>query len=148
MQAGMIVSNEPGYYEDGGFGIRIENLLTVREAATPFKFGGLPYLSFERLTLVPLQRKLMDLQVRLQGSGRSPGALNPELLLWNGLVPSFVQYVPLRVLDVGANHGVRANWVHRYIQDIGYSVYMLLQTQDRIGYSDPVSAAACGIQVC
>ena len=29
---GMILSNEPGYYEDGGFGIRIENLLVVREA--------------------------------------------------------------------------------------------------------------------
>lgn len=72
MQAGMIVSNEPGYYEDGGFGIRIENLLIVREAATAFNFGGGPYLSFERLTLVPLQRKLMDLQVRLCGSGRSP----------------------------------------------------------------------------
>ena len=63
MQAGMIVSNEPGYYEDGGFGIRIENLLIARKADTPFTFGGLPYVSFERLTLVPMQRKLMELQV-------------------------------------------------------------------------------------
>ena len=64
MQAGMVVSNEPGYYEEGAFGIRIENLVAAREAETPFKFGDVPYLSFERLTLVPLQRKLMDLQVR------------------------------------------------------------------------------------
>ena len=63
MQAGMIVSNEPGYYEDGAFGIRIENLLIARQADTAFQFGGLPYVSFERLTLVPLQRKLMDLKV-------------------------------------------------------------------------------------
>ena len=59
----MIVSNEPGYYEDGSFGIRIENLLIAGEAETPFNFGEVPYLSFERLTLVPLQRKMMDLQV-------------------------------------------------------------------------------------
>jgi Xaa-Pro aminopeptidase len=32
LQAGMIVSNEPGYYEDGNFGVRIENLLTIKEA--------------------------------------------------------------------------------------------------------------------
>jgi Xaa-Pro aminopeptidase len=31
LQAGMIVSNEPGYYEDGNFGVRIENLLTIKE---------------------------------------------------------------------------------------------------------------------
>jgi len=64
MQAGMVVSNEPGYYEEGAFGIRIENLVAAREADTPFKFGDVPYLSFERLTQVPFQRKLMDLQVR------------------------------------------------------------------------------------
>lgn len=71
MQAGMIVSNEPGYYEDGVFGIRIENLLIARQAETAFQFGGLPYLSFERLTLVPLQRKLMDVQ-----------ALTPTEVAW------------------------------------------------------------------
>ena len=60
----MIVSNEPGYYEDGAFGIRIENLLIAKQAETPFTFGGLPYVSFERLTLVPMQRKLMDLKVQ------------------------------------------------------------------------------------
>ena len=59
----MVVSNEPGYYEEGAFGIRIENLVAAREAETPFKFGDVPYLSFERLTQVPFQRKLMDLQV-------------------------------------------------------------------------------------
>eukprot|EP00951_Prasinocladus_malaysianus_P031015 scaffold294925_cov50-Prasinocladus_malaysianus.AAC.1 len=37
---GMIVSNEPGYYEDGAFGIRIENLMKVVQADTPFQFGG------------------------------------------------------------------------------------------------------------
>lgn len=38
-QVGMICSNEPGYYEDGGFGIRVENLLAIQEADTEFRCG-------------------------------------------------------------------------------------------------------------
>ena len=52
-----------GYYEDGEFGIRIENLLVIKEAETPFRFGDAPYLNFERLTMCPLQRKMIDLEV-------------------------------------------------------------------------------------
>jgi Xaa-Pro aminopeptidase len=50
---GMIVSNEPGYYEPGNFGIRIENLLEVAERPNG-------YLGFRRLTYIPMQEKLMD----------------------------------------------------------------------------------------
>ena len=53
--AGMIVSNEPGYYEPGGFGIRIENLLLVREDPD---FPEM--LSFETLTFAPIDRRLID----------------------------------------------------------------------------------------
>lgn len=60
LQRGMIVSNEPGYYEDRSFGIRIENLLYVREKNVPNNFGGISYLGFERLTFVPIQIKLVD----------------------------------------------------------------------------------------
>lgn len=63
LMAGMIVSNEPGYYEDNAFGIRIENLLHIKEAETPFKFGGQKYFDFERLTLIPLQRKMINIGV-------------------------------------------------------------------------------------
>lgn len=59
LTAGMIVSNEPGYYEDNAFGIRIENLLHIKEADTPFKFGDQSYFGFERLTMIPLQRKMI-----------------------------------------------------------------------------------------
>ncbi|GJZ06156.1 probable Xaa-Pro aminopeptidase P [Tanacetum coccineum] len=58
---GMIVSNEPGYYEDHAFGIRIENLLYVKEIDTPNRFGGITYIGFEKLTFVPIQTKLVDL---------------------------------------------------------------------------------------
>jgi Xaa-Pro aminopeptidase len=59
MQAGMVVSNEPGYYQDGAWGIRIENLLAVREAPTPARFGGVTFLCFERLTMVPMQAAML-----------------------------------------------------------------------------------------
>lgn len=47
---------EPGYYEDGSFGIRLENVLIVNEADTKFNFGSKGYLSFEHITWV--SRKL------------------------------------------------------------------------------------------
>ncbi|KAF9607623.1 hypothetical protein IFM89_037551 [Coptis chinensis] len=63
LQKGMVVSNEPGYYEDHSFGIRIENLLFVKEANTPNRYGGIGYLGFEKLTYVPIQSKLVDLSL-------------------------------------------------------------------------------------
>ena len=56
----MVLSNEPGYYEDGSFGIRIENLVWVSKAETDKEFGDKEYLRFNDLTLVPIQKKLMD----------------------------------------------------------------------------------------
>ncbi len=52
---GMVVSNEPGYYEPGAFGIRIENLLLVREDPD---FPDM--MSFETLTFAPIDRRLID----------------------------------------------------------------------------------------
>ncbi|KAK4273461.1 hypothetical protein QN277_021858 [Acacia crassicarpa] len=63
LQEGMVVSNEPGYYEDYSFGIRIENLLYVRVMETPNRYGGIQYLGFEKLTFVPIQIKLVDLSL-------------------------------------------------------------------------------------
>lgn len=63
LEVGMVVSNEPGFYLDGSFGIRIENLLEVVEKATANRFGGKKYLGFEPLTLVPLQRRLVDVSL-------------------------------------------------------------------------------------
>lgn len=52
LQANHVLSNEPGYYEDGKFGIRIENLVVVQPAKTAYQFGGVKYLRFETLTMV------------------------------------------------------------------------------------------------
>ena len=58
----MVCSNEPGYYEDGAFGVRIENLFIVREADTEFRFGGMSYYGSERLTVCPIQKKMMAVE--------------------------------------------------------------------------------------
>jgi Xaa-Pro aminopeptidase len=56
---GMILSNEPGYYLPGAYGIRIENLLLVQEAATR-PDQQKPFLDFETLTLAPYAQALIE----------------------------------------------------------------------------------------
>lgn len=55
---GMILSNEPGYYRPGSFGIRIENLVYVREAEE-IEGGDIAMLGFETLTFCPIDRSLI-----------------------------------------------------------------------------------------
>ena len=72
LQPGMILSNEPGYYREGAFGIRIENLLVVREA--PALAGGDAHremLCWETLSFAPIDRRLID-----------PGLLTPDARAW------------------------------------------------------------------
>eukprot|EP01038_Epipyxis_sp_PR26KG_P007198 gene7198-9823_t len=63
LQPGMIVSNEPGYYENNNFGIRIENLLIVVEKPELGSYAGRNFLGFERLTHIPIQKKLLDVSL-------------------------------------------------------------------------------------
>jgi len=62
LRPGMIVSNEPGYYKTGAFGIRIENLQVVT-AAKPIPGGDRPMLGFETLTLAPIDRRLIAVEM-------------------------------------------------------------------------------------
>ena len=59
LQPGMILSNEPGYYKQGHYGIRIENLLLV-SPPTKIKGGDRAMLGFETLTWAPIDRALVD----------------------------------------------------------------------------------------
>jgi Xaa-Pro aminopeptidase len=63
LSVGNVVSDEPGYYEDGKFGIRIENMIMVKEVETKHKFGDKPYLGFEGVTMTPHCRKLVDMSL-------------------------------------------------------------------------------------
>jgi len=72
LEPGMIVSDEPGHYREGAWGIRFENLVAVIEA--PAVAGGDPgraMLAFETLTLAPFDRRLID-----------AGALDPGERAW------------------------------------------------------------------
>ena len=59
LRSGMIVSNEPGYYKAGEYGIRIENLVLVGEPRG-VPDGEIEMLGFETLTLCPIDRRLID----------------------------------------------------------------------------------------
>ncbi len=59
LQEGMICSNEPGYYKEGGFGIRIENLIIVTEAKK-VPGGERPLHGFETITLAPIDLNLVE----------------------------------------------------------------------------------------
>jgi len=61
LQANMIVTIEPGFYEDNKFGIRIENCVRTVKANTKYHYASnVEFLTFEPLTYVPIQRELID----------------------------------------------------------------------------------------
>ena len=59
LETGMILSNEPGYYREGAFGIRLENLIVVQPAPALPGGDAREQLCFETLTFVPLDRRLI-----------------------------------------------------------------------------------------
>nr|WP_315381082.1 aminopeptidase P family protein [uncultured Sphingomonas sp.] len=69
LRAGMFLSNEPGYYKAGEYGIRIENLVHIVERDIPG--GDKPMLAFETLTFAPIERSLI-----------LPELLSPEERAW------------------------------------------------------------------
>ncbi len=71
LKEGMIVSNEPGYYREGDFGIRTENLIAVITAPKIAGADKREMLAFETLTYVPFDRRLIDVN-----------RLSPQEILW------------------------------------------------------------------
>ena len=96
LQAGMVLSNEPGYYEKNWGGIRLENLYLIQKVdSLPEHPSGNGWLGFEALTLVPFDRNLIDRNLlsaeeliwldgyhRLVFSKISPMLEHPEDLQW------------------------------------------------------------------
>jgi Xaa-Pro aminopeptidase len=70
LEPGMILSDEPGYYKPGEYGIRIENLVVVTPASD-IPGGDRPMLGFETLTLAPIDRRLIE-----------PALLSPAEVAW------------------------------------------------------------------
>jgi Xaa-Pro aminopeptidase len=73
LKKGMVVSNEPGYYEDGNFGIRIENLLEIvyvkpehnDDSTNGDDANDKKFLKFEKLTLIPIQKNLINVDIMM-----------------------------------------------------------------------------------
>lgn len=97
LATGMILSNEPGYYREGAFGIRLENLIVVTEA--PALPGGdqRAQFAFETLTFVPFDRRLIDVTLLAPGERVWLDAYHAEVLARIG---------PLI-------RGPAADWLHR-----------------------------------
>jgi Xaa-Pro aminopeptidase len=87
LQRGMILSNEPGYYRTGAYGIRIENLILVTEAALVIG-AEKPLNAFETLTLAPIDTRLVE-----------PALLNAEELAWLNAYHARVRDVLAASLD-------------------------------------------------
>lgn len=69
IEPGMIISNEPGYYKTGAYGIRLENLVLVREPET-VAGGERAMMSFETLTLAPFDRRLIETKLLTEVESR------------------------------------------------------------------------------
>jgi Xaa-Pro aminopeptidase len=98
------VTNEPGYYEDGAFGIRIESVLVVGPAPRPVGFGGTPFLAFETITAVPLQRTLLD-----------PGLLTAGERAW---IDAYHGWCRAAVAPLLPPDSPAAAWLHRHTEPL------------------------------
>lgn len=78
LEPGMILSNEPGYYREGAFGIRLENLIVVQEA--PALGDNRAQMSFETLTFVPFDRRLVLREELSPGEVRWLDSYHAEVL--------------------------------------------------------------------
>ena len=78
LEPGMILSNEPGYYREGAFGIRLENLIVVEEA--PALGDNRAQMSFETLTFAPFDRRLILVEELSPGERRWLDAYHAEVL--------------------------------------------------------------------
>lgn len=63
LEEGMFLSNEPGYYEDGKFGIRLEDIIQIVKATVPYDFNNRGYLTCDTITLVPKQIKMIAVEL-------------------------------------------------------------------------------------
>ena len=96
----MIVSNEPGYYKTGGYGIRIENLVLVQPADGA---SEREMLGFETLTLAPIDRNLIE-----------PSLLEDDEIAWLDAYHTRVRETLTPLVDAET-----ARWLAAATQPIG-----------------------------
>ncbi|TIC56010.1 Creatinase/aminopeptidase [Wallemia mellicola] len=87
LKNGYLVSNEPGYYEEGQFGIRTETIVAIVPHRTPYNYNGTQFSTFETLTMCPLGTNLIEAELLSQSEKdwlntyheRCVSVLKPEL---------------------------------------------------------------------
>ena len=86
LEPGMTTSIEPGYYEQGNYGIRIENICLVKKVEAAHKLGdSVELLTFDPLTLIPFQRKLVDAALLTHEEAQYIDAYHQRV--WNTISP-------------------------------------------------------------
>jgi Xaa-Pro aminopeptidase len=110
LEPGMIVSNEPGYYKPGAYGIRIENLVAVVESEVEEEGRGggeggegRNMLAFETLTLAPIDRNLIEVAM-----------MNPRETAWLDAYHARVRAAHMDKLDPET-----AQWLDAATQPLG-----------------------------
>ncbi|KAG2236006.1 hypothetical protein INT48_004336, partial [Thamnidium elegans] len=99
LAAGMTVTDEPGYYEDGKFGIRIENVILVKDVDTPNNFGGRGYLGFEHITIVPIGLNLINVEL-----------LSPSEIKW---INEYHQECLAKLMPLIADDPLAVDWLKK-----------------------------------
>ncbi|KAL4884144.1 hypothetical protein BJY04DRAFT_206005 [Aspergillus karnatakaensis] len=127
LAVGNVISDEPGFYEDGKFGIRIENVVMVREVQTTHKFGERPWLGFEHVTMCPIGLNLIE-----------PSLLSDSEIKW---VNDYHTEVWDKTHKFFENDEFTRNWLKRETQPISKKRNKLGMSSGRgyangYGYSD------------
>ena len=92
----MILSNEPGYYKAGAYGIRIENLVVVVEREAP-EGAERPLHGFETITVAPIDRNLIE-----------PSLLMPDETAWLDAYHRRVRDIHADAVDDGTRRWLEA----------------------------------------
>lgn len=91
---GMVVSNEPGHYIPNEFGVRIENVVYVKEASIPTDHTpDQPFYTFEDMTLIPYQKRMMDLSLMSDEEVECVNAYHRRV--WSTIAPRLEQCAEL-----------------------------------------------------
>ncbi|XP_069752118.1 xaa-Pro aminopeptidase 2 [Narcine bancroftii] len=120
LEEGMFTSIEPGYYQDNEFGIRIEDIVMVVKADTKHSFGN-PYLTFEHVSLVPYERKLIDLSI-----------MNEQQILWLNNYYKKIQMIVSPELEA-QNLIEEYDWLQKHTQPFSHSAFVTLSFTLLIG---------------
>jgi len=107
VEENMVLTIEPGYYEDGKFGIRIENVYAVVKAETPHKYQDIRTLTFDSLTLVPIQKRMLE-----------PSLLTEKEIEWINQYHNRCMEEVGPLLEAQGNHAVY-KWLQEQTQPLG-----------------------------